>query len=251
MIIDESLLWSKLESFSPDNPYEVLSFSQRLARENGWPPLFTERVIAEYKKFIFLCMISPQPVTPSDEVDQAWHLHLVYTKSYWNDLCRDILGKDIHHTPTEGGPAERDKFISYYESTLQLYRDKFGTEPPNDIWPPASIRFGESDFIRANKETHWIVPKKPWHKRISGFLLIAIGLIAAVISSNPVFFFLFGISGLIVMAQVTNVRLRGEGGSGCGGGGCSGCGGDSGCSGDGGCSGGGCSGCGGGCGGGD
>ncbi len=250
MIIDESLLWSKLESFSPDNPYEVLSFSQRLARENGWPPLFTERVIAEYKKFIFLCMISPQPVTPSDEVDQAWHLHLVYTKSYWNDLCKDILGKDIHHTPTEGGPAERDKFISYYESTLQLYRDKFGTEPPHDIWPPASIRFGGSDFIRANKETHWVIAKKPWHKGISGLLLILIGVLAYAISSNVGFLIIFVASGLIVLSQDKQSGLgRGQSsGGGCGGGGC---GGDSGCSGDGGCSGGGCSGCGGGCGGGD
>ncbi|WP_315822977.1 hypothetical protein [Paraflavitalea speifideaquila] len=223
MIIDETLLWSKLESFSPNNPYDALSFSQRLAQENGWPPFFTDRVIFEYKRFLFLCTISPHPVTPSDEVDQAWHLHLVYTKSYWNDLCKDILGKDLHHTPTTGGPAERDKFISYYESTLQLYFDKFGQAPPDDIWPPSHKRFGTADFVRANTDTHWIVPKKPWHKNISGLALIAIGLIAAAVSSNPAFLFLFGISGLLVLAYTSNNRLRGEGGSGCGGGG--GCGG--------------------------
>ncbi|WP_208419982.1 glycine-rich domain-containing protein [Paraflavitalea devenefica] len=247
MIIDETLLWSKLESYSPDNPNDALTFSQRLARENGWPPFFTERVVTEYKKFLFLCMISPHPVTPSDEVDQAWHLHLVYTKSYWNDLCKNILGKDLHHTPTEGGPAERDKFISYYESTLQLYRDKFGYAPPDDIWPPANKRFGDIDFVRANTQTHWLVPKKSWHKNISAFLLIITGLLVSVISSNYAFLVIFGISGLIVFAQGTQSGSgRGQNTSGgCGGG----CGGDSGCNADGGCSGG-CSGCGGGCGGG-
>ena len=248
MIIDETLLWSKLESFSLDNPNDALTFSQRLARENGWPPLFTERVITEYKKFIFLCAISPHPVTPSDEVDQAWHLHLAYTKSYWNGLCKNILGKDIHHTPTEGGPAERDKFVNYYESTLQLYRNKFGTAPPDDIWPPASQRFGEADFVRANKGTHWIIPKRPWHKSISGLLLILTGVLAYAISSNIGFLIIFVVSGLIVLLQTTQSGLRrGQNtSSGCG----AGCGGDSGCNGDSSCSSG-CSGCGGGCGGGD
>jgi hypothetical protein len=249
MIIDETLLWSKLESYSPDNPHDALTFSQRLARENGWPPFFTERVVTEYKKFLFLCMISPHPVTPSDEVDQAWHLHLVYTKSYWNDLCKNILGKDLHHTPTEGGPAERDKFTSYYESTLALYHDKFGHAPPDDIWPPSDKRFGDADFVRANTQTHWLVPKKSWHKGISGLLLIFVGALAYVISSNIGFLVIFVASGLIVWLQETQSGLRrGHNTSnGCGGGG--GCGGDSGCSGDGGCSSG-CSGCGGGCGGG-
>ncbi|WP_162915417.1 glycine-rich domain-containing protein [Paraflavitalea soli] len=248
MIIDESLLWSKLESFSPDNPNDVLSFSQRLARENGWPPLFTERVIAEYKRFIFLCMISPQPVTPSDEVDQAWHLHLVYTKSYWNDLCRNILGKDIHHTPTEGGPAERDKFISYYESTLQLYRHKFGNEPPDDIWPTSDKRFGAVEFVRANTSTHWILRKRRWHPKLTGILFILLGFVGGAITSHFGVLFMFLFLGLSMIAQPNRSRSNRESG-GCGGG-CSGCGGDSGdsgCGGDGGCSGG----CGGGCGGGD
>jgi hypothetical protein len=248
MKIDETLLWSKLESYSPDNPHDALTFSQRLARENGWPPTFTERVITEYKKFLFLCMISPHPVTPSDEVDQTWHLHLVYTKSYWSDLCKNILGKDIHHTPTEGGPEERDKFHSYYEATLQLYRDKFNTEPPDDIWPPAHKRFTETDFVRANKQTHWIIMKRPWHKSLTGLTIITAGAIIALLSSNIAFFILFGITGFIVLLQGVQLGLTGEITIG----GCvgSGCGGDSGCSGDGGCSSG-CSGCGGGCGGGD
>ena len=242
MIIDETLLWSKLESYSPDNPNDALTFSQRLARENGWPPFFTERVITEYKKFLFLCMISPHPVTPSDEVDQAWHLHLVYTRSYWNDLCKNILGKDLHHTPTEGGPAERDKFISYYESTLQLYRDKFGHAPPDDIWPPADKRFANTDFVRASKDSHWIIRKRRWHKNIPALLLIVIGVTASIISSEGGFFMLFFIPGLMMMANNSRGGFTGSWGSGCS----AGCGGDSGCSGDGGCSG-----CGGGCGGGD
>lgn len=250
MFYDESRLWSKLENYSINNPNDALTFSQRLARENGWTDHFTERVILGYKKFLLLCAISPHPVTPSDEIDQAWHLHLVYTKSYWNDLCKDILGKDIHHTPTEGGPAEKDKFIDYYESTLQLYREKFEEEPPSDIWPPTQQRFGNDDFVRANKTTHWIIPKRPWHKSLTGLGLIAAGLLVSVISSNYVFLFILGMAGLIIILQQTPMAGYSNS-SGCGGG----CGTDGGCSSHGGCGGhggcsGGCSGCSGGCGGG-
>jgi hypothetical protein len=198
MIIDESLLWSKLESFSPDNPYDVLSFAQRLARENKWPPFFAERVIAEYKKFIFLCMISPWPVTPSDEVDKAWRLHLVHTQSYWNDLCRNILQKDIHHSPTDGGSAQRDQLTSSYALTLQLYRDKFGHLPPDDIWPPATRRFNKAPKVTTHKATLQIIT---WHTSISSVALIIIGALMSFATGNRLFFIALSVSALALLIR--------------------------------------------------
>ena len=99
-------LWDRLEAFEPDHPDSEFSFSMRLARDNGWNHEFAKRVIKEYKRFLFLCAEAGHPVTPSEEVDEAWHLHLCYTRSYWNDLCRDIIGKPIHHQPTTGGAAD-------------------------------------------------------------------------------------------------------------------------------------------------
>lgn len=186
MNYDESQLWNKLEHYSISNPNDVLTFSKRLARENGWTEAFAKRVIKEYKKFLFLCVVSPQPVTPSDEVDQAWHLHLTYTKSYWTDLCKKILGKDIHHTPTEGGAAENKKFVNYYEATLLLYKQKFGKEAPADIWPTTGKRFGDIDFVRTNKQTHWVVKKARWSHNYTGILLILAGMAFAVVFHTAV-----------------------------------------------------------------
>ncbi|WP_276482826.1 glycine-rich domain-containing protein [Paraflavitalea pollutisoli] len=246
MLMQDSPLWSKLEAYSPDNPNDALTFSQRLARENGWSPHLTERVINEYKKFLFLCTISPHPVTPSDEVDQAWHLHLVYTKSYWNDLCRDILQKDLHHTPTEGGPSERQKFFDLYEATLQLYRLTFNETPPDDIWPPSEIRFSHNHFVRTNTSTHWLIHKPAWKRNYHGIWLILAGIVLAWLFSNFGVFVLLGFVGFVILTPNRN-RQGGSGCSGGCGGGCAGSDSHSGCSGDGGCSGG----CGGGCGGGD
>ncbi|UOQ69976.1 glycine-rich domain-containing protein [Hymenobacter cellulosilyticus] len=95
---NHSELWSRLEALDLDGA-APLSFSHRLARDNGWTPDFARRVVLEYKKFVFLAATCGHPVTPSDEVDQAWHQHLIYTRSYWEELCGEILGFALHHGP--------------------------------------------------------------------------------------------------------------------------------------------------------
>jgi hypothetical protein len=106
-------LWKRIENFEIDEVGIELPFSKRLARENSWPSEFALRVIEEYKKFIYLTSISEGPVTPSDEVDQAWHLHLTYTQSYWDQLCDNVLGRRLHHNPTKGGKQESNKFEDF------------------------------------------------------------------------------------------------------------------------------------------
>jgi hypothetical protein len=116
-------------------------------------------VISEYKRFIYLAAISDRILTPSQAVDQAWHLHLTYTRSYWEDLCAGALGKALHHQPTEGGKAEGQKFAEAYEATLSAYRREFGAAPPVDIWPPSSIRFQPPRQRWVDAGTHIIIPR--------------------------------------------------------------------------------------------
>jgi hypothetical protein len=159
MTPEEITLWNNIKSFNLDEDQSSFTFSARLARENGWTADYTARVSEEYKKFIFLCCISPKGVTPSDAVDQAWHLHLTYTKSYWVDLCQNTLHKEIHHNPTKGGNSEAQKFDDYYTDSFKLYKDSFGTEPPADIWPDNETRFSDINFQRVNLETHGLVKR--------------------------------------------------------------------------------------------
>src|SRR5205085_5330928 len=99
-------LLARLESFSIDEPGIDFTFTQRLARENGWTRGFAERVVQEYKRFACLAVAAAHPVTPSDEIDEAWHLHLLYTQSYWKMFCGEVLHKPLHHHPTCGGAKE-------------------------------------------------------------------------------------------------------------------------------------------------
>lgn len=154
-----SELWHRLEAFDLDVQSSALNFSQRLARENSWPPEFALRVVVEYKRFLYLCVEAGHPVTPSDEVDQAWHLHLVYTRSYWDDLCGEVLGRPIHHGPTKGGFTESEKFQDWYGKTLQSYEHHFAQTPPPDIWPAGEKRFA-GRFQRVDLGESLVIPKR-------------------------------------------------------------------------------------------
>ena len=155
-------LWRRLESFQFDEPQVALPFTARLARENGWSREFAHRVTHEYKRFAFLCVVAGHPCTPSEQVDQAWHLHLIYTRSYWDAFCGGVLRQPLHHGPTRGGAEEAGKYTNWYARTLTSYRLHFG-EPPVDIWPPAAKRFGEDIRVkRVNVARNWVIAKPKW-----------------------------------------------------------------------------------------
>lgn len=153
-------LLQRILALELDEPGALLPFTGRLAREQGWTHVFAGRAVREYKRFITLAMLAGHPVTPSEEVDQVWHLHLAYTKSYWHDLCRDVLGRELHHTPTTGGGDEGAKFEDWYAKTLESYRRTFGAEPPADIWPSVEDRFANAGAGRwVDSAKFWLVPR--------------------------------------------------------------------------------------------
>lgn len=153
-------LWQRICAFEFDEPGTQLTFAARLARENGWSSGFARRVVDEYRRFLYMAMVAGHEVTPSEHVDEAWHLHLVYTRSYWDDLCPNVLGRPLHHNPTRGGAAENSRHHEQYNQTLASYESHFGEAAPADIWPPAEIRFGEDlEHVRTSRTRNWIIPK--------------------------------------------------------------------------------------------
>jgi hypothetical protein len=152
-------LWQRIAQFHPDKPGVVLPFSKRLALENGWSRRYALRVVEEYKRFVFLARTAAHPVTPSEEIDQAWHLHMVYTRSYWEDFCGKILERPLHHSPTEGGKSELAKYMAQYEQTLQTYQETFGHAAPSDIWPPANQRFSAGLWRWVSLRKYWVIRK--------------------------------------------------------------------------------------------
>lgn len=141
-------VWIALQPYSIGPDDAALPFAVRLARENGWSAAMAARVIGEYKRFCFLAVTAGHAVTPSDAVDQAWHLHLAYTRDYWERFCPQVLGRALHHGPTAGGGDERQRYFEQYAATLKAYEAAFGEAAPADLWPDAARRLVDDPRAR-------------------------------------------------------------------------------------------------------
>ena len=175
-------LYERIKAFRFDEGEIVFPFGSRLARDNGWSEDYAAQVNAEYRKFAFLAVAAGHPVTPSDQVDQVWHLHLLRSYSYWNRFCKEVLRTPLHHEPTQGGKSERAKFNKWYTRTLESYRGFFGEDPPPDIWPAPNVRFGEDvHYRRVNTKRFWVVRKVEVGRLalIAMLILLPVTLLAA------------------------------------------------------------------------
>jgi hypothetical protein len=153
-------LWRRLSEFDFDEPDVSFPFSRRLARDCGWSHEYALCVVEEYRRFLYLAFAAGHPVTPSVDVDEAWHLHLTYTRSYWDRLCGDVLGAPLHHDPTEGGGGEAAKFDDWYARTLESYERELGEPSPDDVWPSRTERFDAAlQPMRVTRRTHVVVSR--------------------------------------------------------------------------------------------
>lgn len=164
-------IWLRINGLIFDDNSNSLTFSKRLARENRWAHWYALDVIEEYKKFLYLMAVAGHPVTPSIDVDQAWHLHLVYTRHYWDDFAKH-MPFEPHHGPTEGGIKEGEKFSEWYSKTLESYKNIFGMNPPVNIWPEPSVRFREGQMWQWIDTSQYVLV----HQSM-GFVMILIGLL--------------------------------------------------------------------------
>src|SRR3954465_3246226 len=73
----DKVLWDRLEAMEIDPPDATTRFHHRPKKTNKGTAAFAVRVNKEYRRFLYLAARARHPVTPSDTVAQAWHLHLI------------------------------------------------------------------------------------------------------------------------------------------------------------------------------
>ena len=159
MVPEQRILYGKIARFKIDEPNVPAPFSVRLAWQYRWSNHFTHRAICEYKKFIFLVMVSEQKLAPATVIDRVWHHHILYTRSYWNDFCGQLLKRQIHHTPGRGCEADMQTYYVQCERAIALYKTYFGT-PPTDIWNTPQFTVEHPDYQWIDRKSHWLIPKK-------------------------------------------------------------------------------------------
>ncbi|HYJ82522.1 MAG TPA: hypothetical protein VEW26_06735 [Allosphingosinicella sp.] len=133
-VLNRPALWAALSHMRIELSGAPLRFEDSLADEQGWTVGFAERVTDEYRRFLYLAATAGFEVTPSQAVDEAWHLHLTLPH-YREILCGRILGRPLEHRPATGESGDEERHCRQYEDTVALYERAFLRPPPSDIWP--------------------------------------------------------------------------------------------------------------------
>ena len=129
---DHHAVWNRIESH-PIGGAAAREFVARLQREQRWSDAQVHDALREYRRFVFLACVARNEATPSKAVDAVWHLHLLYTRDYWQTFCPQVLCTDLHHDPS-GGAEHAPRYRDQYAQTLASYARWFG--PPSPTWWP-------------------------------------------------------------------------------------------------------------------
>lgn len=133
-------LWDEIAAkFGGQSPF-IKAFADKLSRKFHWNKNFALKAIWEYKKFVYMGVISDVSVTPSKIIDQVWHEHLLFSSGY-RKFCKEIIQYDFDHNPElVSVDSQTEAFQSQYFHTIELYRKEFGHEPPAEIWDTTKFK---------------------------------------------------------------------------------------------------------------
>ncbi|MDR6219024.1 hypothetical protein [Deinococcus soli (ex Cha et al. 2016)] len=129
-------LMDRLTAYQPGGADAELLL-QRLQHEHDWTRAAALAATEEYRRFLYLAVTCPHPVTPSPIVDAVWHEHLMFTREYREELCAGVLGRTLDHTP--GGADKTAQHHQQYLDTLDAYADAFGSAAPTGTWPDPRV----------------------------------------------------------------------------------------------------------------
>ncbi|MBI4232185.1 hypothetical protein HY605_03040 [Candidatus Peregrinibacteria bacterium] len=101
----------------------------RLEKEHGYSREEAENLLREAKRMLYLRAAGATGISPSIQVDDAWHAMLMFTRFY-QDFA-DFIGRFVHHNPTPGPPDDG----RLYAYTKESYREILGEEPDPRYWP--------------------------------------------------------------------------------------------------------------------
>ncbi len=137
-------LWQNIsEKFGGDDA-STKAFATKIARKLHWKYRFARKAIWEYKKFIYLGIVSDFQVTPSRIIDQVWHEHVLFTRAY-REFCTEVIHYPFDHNPElMPDPKMTGIFHAQYLDTIELYKKEFGIDPHAAFWGEPKFGWDET-----------------------------------------------------------------------------------------------------------
>ena len=107
--------------------YQFDPLIHRMVDKHGWSEDVTRACWEDLKRFLYLCAITPEPVAPTEQIDDLWHNYILFTMDY-AEFCETVLGKFIHHRPRKRGdmPTERNIPFETRQLAMKIFGDLSG-----------------------------------------------------------------------------------------------------------------------------
>jgi hypothetical protein len=127
-------MWEKIVETFGGTDASTKAFADKISRKHACSKRYALKAVNEYKKFIYLAVISDFHVTPSQAIDKVWHEHILFTQAY-RTFCDEIIEYNLNHHP-ELLPLEEQtaRYHAQYLDTLNLYVQEFGILPTDNVW---------------------------------------------------------------------------------------------------------------------
>lgn len=98
---------------------------KKLRLEKKWSPDKAREAVRKYKNFLILKYKYPKKkISPTRDVDEAWHAHILHTYRYMQD-CGEIFGAYLHHQPASTAKRDLEMCATSYLATAELYYKEF------------------------------------------------------------------------------------------------------------------------------
>lgn len=112
-----------------------LSDVKRYLREHkGMDAYYVDQLETEYKRYMSLVVMHhPLSFSISEEVDEMWHTHILFTQDYVK-MSRACGFDYLHHIPLILNP-EGEEVAEAYRRTVIFYEKEWGSVP-TEFWQP-------------------------------------------------------------------------------------------------------------------
>lgn len=124
-------LWLKLNLMNAEGLQAFAPLMDMMQKQMGQSSETAQRVIEEYRKFLFLAMRAGHQVIPPGPVNDAWMMHLQNAQNYWENLGQMIAERPMAQG---SGAGQFATMADAWKMTLESYEKIFGMKPPMDIW---------------------------------------------------------------------------------------------------------------------
>lgn len=94
----------------------------------GWSDEKRKQEAERYQRLLVLARENPgQPLAPTRDIDEMWHLHMLHPKAYYED-CMRLFGEIFDHDGGFGMEADELPVLQQtFAKTQSLYEQRFGS----------------------------------------------------------------------------------------------------------------------------